>query len=235
MPTCQPGHEIAEVMRASAGRKQSVMGVVEQNVLMPQIVNRMPVSAIAAMFGESPLALAALPGKVLHGRGTSSGNGCRALDAFRVGAHCDTVDLLQRILPHAVVNAVSREDKLQLLHQGQLDAVQVYDVTETLRLQEDLGQDPELWKLNILAPDVDLGYSQVIFATNEALSCPRERSRMHRVCEGIFEGWQQAINDPMAAAEDVSVLVPRGKLGNLDGAAHWRNSLEFLTTSVVRD
>eukprot|EP01046_Picozoa_sp_COSAG06_P006489 COSAG06_NODE_305_length_17809_cov_6.221796_26_plen_282_part_00 len=220
MPTCPPGEEPTRVARAhqntmDAGDQLTVLGSAEQNVLIPDLKqNGTPVSAVAAMFSTSPLALAALPGtslKVMPAAGSSAGS---SSSPMRIGAHVDTVDLLQRLVPHAAVVAVSREDKLQLLRHGEIDAVQVYDVMETLRLHDDLGEEPVIVKFSELmggtrAPE--LGYSQVLFAHDDALSCSEQRDDIRKLCEAIFEGWALAIEDPEAAARDVAALVPRGK------------------------
>ena len=117
--------------------------------------------------------------------------------------------------PHADVVAVSREDKLQLLRRGEIDAVQVYDVMETLRLRDDLGAEPAVLKLSeLMVGAPELGYSQVLFAPDEALACSVQREDVRKLCEVIFEGWALAIQDPGAAARDVAALVPRGKLGH---------------------
>ena len=242
MPTCPPGEEPTRVARAhqnamDAGDQLTVLGSAEQNVLIPDLKqNGTPVSAVAAMFSTSPLALAALPGtslKVMPAAGSSAGS---SSSPMRIGAHVDTVDLLQRLVPHAAVVAVSREDKLQLLRHGEIDAVQVYDVMETLRLHDDLGEEPVIVKFSeLMGADgtPELGYSQVLFAHDDALSCSEQRDDIRKLCEAIFEGWALAIEDPEAAARDVAALVPRGKLGELEGAGHWRNSHEFLTKSVI--
>ena len=231
LPTCPPGEEPARVFSAysEAQEQLTVLGSIEQNVLLPHLrsASAVPVSAVAAMYATSPLALAALPGTSL------------AADGLRIGAHVDTVELLQRIVPHANVLAVSREDKLQLLRRGEIDAVQVYDCMETLRLRDDLGVEPEVRKLEQLTPQgrgawPDLGYSQVLFAPDEALRCPDQREDVRKTCAVLFAGWAEAIRDPEAAARDVAALVPRGKLGELDGAAHWSNSPEFLLRSVEK-
>lgn len=243
LPTCPPGQEPAEVHRAhqqavAAGEKLTVVGSAEQNVLVADLRSSgTPVSAVAAMFGASPLALAGLPGSSIRASATVAAAAAATPAGLRIGAHIDTVDLLQRLVPHAQVLPVSREDKLQLLRQGEIDAVQVYDVMETLRLHADLGAPPEIVKLEELFSNEEgppnLGYSQVLFAPNDALSCSAQRDDVRRLCDVIFEGWKEAIRDPEGAARDVAALVPRGTLGELEGAGHWRNSQEFLTRSVV--
>eukprot|EP01047_Picozoa_sp_COSAG01_P001227 COSAG01_NODE_26_length_36857_cov_31.426166_32_plen_804_part_00 len=252
MPTCPPGDETTRVLAAqrqatTTDQALTILGCTEQNVLVyDSHANAAPVSAVGAMFATTPLALAALPGADLHTAAEASScvsptNSLQAQHSLRVGAHIDTVELLERLLPHAHVTAVPREDKLQLLRCGDIDAVQVYDVTEPLRLHEDLGAPPELLKLEDLAGGhAELGYSQVLFVADEVLGRTDDlhhsshRDIIRATCEVIFAGWACAIRDPEAAARDVAALVPRGQLGELSGAAHWRNSHDFLTRSVIR-
>ena len=54
---------------------------------------------------------------------------------LKVGTHDDTVELVRRLLPGADVKAVPREVKLDMLLSGELDAVQIYDVMETVKLR----------------------------------------------------------------------------------------------------
>ena len=117
--------------------------------------------------------------------------------------HEDTVSLLERLMPSAEVVSVGRVEKLALLRAGEVDAVQVYDVMETMKMEHDLGGTP---------PDVlplegvggaRLGYAQVLFASDEALRDPARRELLRDFLAASFEGWQEAGRDPHAAAEAV--------------------------------
>ena len=67
---------------------------------------------------------------------------------------------------------LSREDKLAALHDGAIDAVQVYDVMETLRMEAELGEPAAVLPLEGLpaphAGPVRLGYAQVCFGESRA-------------------------------------------------------------------
>lgn len=99
-----------------------LVGSTEQYILTQALRDGTPgesgVRAVAAMFGRSPLALAALPGRELTGLTQA------AAEELRVGVHEDTVGLVSRLLPSAVVVPVGRDDKMELLRSGQIDAAQ---------------------------------------------------------------------------------------------------------------
>ncbi|CAE8694253.1 unnamed protein product [Polarella glacialis] len=170
------------------------------------------------MFGRSPLCLAGLPGAGIHRR-------AMAQEALRVGAHSDTVELIQRIMPHALVLELDRAQKLDMLKSGQVDAVQVYDVMETLKLAHDLESEAEVLHLEGNAfPEVVLGYSQVLFAPSQALGDPAERQVLRAFLKATFDGWGQAIRDPAGAAQ--AVLEVQGE------SDHWVGSKDFVEQSV---
>ena len=63
-PECPPGEEPQAVLAQQAAAPEAlVVGTIEQNVLAPYAAAHGPdkVTAVAAMFGASPLCLAALP------------------------------------------------------------------------------------------------------------------------------------------------------------------------------
>jgi len=103
-----------------------LVGSTEQYILTQALRDGTPgesgVRAVAAMFGRSPLALAALPGRELTGELTWLTQA--AAEELRVGVHEDTVGLVSRLLPSAVVVPVGRDDKMELLRSGQIDAAQ---------------------------------------------------------------------------------------------------------------
>ena len=105
--------EISIVAQDVSPQTPLTIGTTEQNILIPAQRSGAAVQAVAAMFGRSPLALAALPGRKPW---EQEGMG------MRVGVHEDTVGLLQRLLPGADVVSVPRADKLALLRDGALDA-----------------------------------------------------------------------------------------------------------------
>ena len=239
LPECPPGAEPQHVLAAQAVRPEALcVGTIEQNVLAPWVAAAAApapddgVTAVGAMFGRSPLCLAALPATAEHGGGAApifAGAGA----APRVGAHEDTVALLQRLLPRATVIDVPRADKLKMLRAGELDAVQIYDCMEAIALQRELGEGAalRLAPFDTLASGsgdgggddggsgVTLGYAQTVFAPTAAL---REgdvrRGAMRRFMTATFEGWRLAIDDPAGAAVDVLALQPRG-IDHFDASA----------------
>jgi hypothetical protein len=138
LPECYPGLEPQAVLAAQAQHPGALcVGTIEQNVLAPYAASEegkagAKVVAVGAMFGRSPLCLAALPAPGAHG--VRAPNGRRTI----VGAHEDTVELLQRLMPDADVRNVSRGEKLAQLRNGSIDAVQVYDGAETITLGREL-------------------------------------------------------------------------------------------------
>lgn len=218
---CKPGDEAKVVVDnfQRDGGKNLWVGTMEQNTLLPAVAQGCQVKAVSAMFGKSPLCLAGLPGANLATR-------LRNGEPLRVGAHVDTVELLQRIMPKAHVEAFPRGSKMELLHGGSIDAVQAYDVMETLRLQHDLSATPEVVPLEGRAfPGVSLGYAQVLFTPEQALDDAAHRQLLHDFIKTTFEGWSQAIRDPSAAAEAVMELQDE----NID---HWVHTRDFTERSI---
>lgn len=219
---CLPGEEAKAVVEGFSlcGGAALWAGCMEQNTLHVAVDSGCRVKAVAAMFGKSPLCLAGLPGSRLRDRIRNGGH-------FRVGAHDDTVQLLQRLLPHADVEKISRDDKMGLLHRGRIDAIQAYDVMETLKLQHDMGSEAlEVLSLESSAfPGVALGYAQVIFAPSSAISDPNHHETLQNFVRATFEGWRQAIREPWLAAEAVLEL-------QQDGIDHWLPDPSFTESSV---
>ena len=167
LPLAGAGESAEEIQ--SVGRDTSgalVVGSTEQNILIPAQRGGAPVQAVASMFGTSPLSLAGLPGLATGSFGDSG---------MRIGVHDDTVDLVKRLLPSADVVSVGREDKMGMLIGGKLDAVQVYDCMETLKMERDLGALPSLLPLEGLG-GARLGYAQVLFASDASLADPERRA-----------------------------------------------------------
>ena len=167
MPLAGAGETAEEIQ--SVGRDTSgalVVGSTEQNILIPAQRGGAPVKAVASMFGASPLGLAGLPGLATERFGESG---------VRIGVHVDTVDLVKRLLPSADVVSVGREEKMGMLVGGKLDAVQVYDCMETLKMERDLGAPPALLPLEGLG-GARLGYAQVLFASDASLADPERRA-----------------------------------------------------------
>ena len=164
LPTCAPGGEAASVLsRSRLSPGDLHVGVCAQRVLSRGIVDNLePVTAVGAMMGRSPIALATLPSSVSGGGG--------AFSAMRVGAHTDTVELMQRLFPSTDVVKVSRGEKFGMLLKGELDAVQICSPVEEMELNRSTaaGSTPVMLPLSGLR-NGDLGYDQVLFVSHAQL------------------------------------------------------------------
>jgi len=248
LPECPPGQEPQFVLAAQAASPAALcVGTIEQNVLAPFAAAhgggvKSKVTAVGAMFGRSPLCLAALPDPS-DPSNTAIGAAAPG-KKLTIGAHEDTVELLQRLLPGATVLNVPREAKLAQLRDGTLDAVQVYDCMETLTLQRELDASEAKGTLRVAAfedlasettsefeadkgMEVSLGYAQVVFAPSESLADPLKARAMVRFMAATFEGWRVAICDPQRACEAVLSLQP-------DGVDHFESTAEFVLEAVKR-
>ena len=87
LPICPVGLEMERVRSHVASTQQVTIGSVEMNIFVPLLYSNpeLKVKAVAAMFRRSPLALASLANGEQNKEKT-------------VGAHEDTVELIQRIL-----------------------------------------------------------------------------------------------------------------------------------------
>lgn len=221
LPTCPVGLEAARV-RAHQDANPATLatfGSVEQNIFAPTLFAdpSLKVTAVASMFRRSPLCVASLgplkPGDV-------------------IGAHEDTVELLQRIFPEQKVVASPRGTKNADLLEGVYQGIQAYTTTEVpalRRLLSGQGKDPESLSVQVLE-DVPggpkLGYSQMLFASDESLEGSDRREASTAFLEATFEGWQRAISDPEEAIE--AVAEAQRMLGLDDeGNDHWHPSSGF--------
>jgi len=224
-PICPPGEEVWNVLELQKKYPDSlVVGTAEQNIIVPQIIDeKAPVRAISAMFGRTPLAISCTKeyvGDVSHLRSRPNEV------SLRIGTHGDTVNLMQKIYPRSTVIAVPREEKLKMLLNGELDAVQIYDVMETLKLQRELGYRPDVILLDSI-PNVELGYAQVVFTPNSALMDARSSSQLREFLDATYEGWNLAIRDPQEAAKTVLTMQESGSL-----TGHWADTSEFTMDTV---
>lgn len=226
LPTCPVGLEASRV-RSYQNTNPSTLatfGSVEQNIFTPTLYNdpSLNVSAVAAMFRRSPLCIASL-GPLKEG------------DV--IGAHEDTVELLQRIFPRQKVVASPRGTKNTDLLDGTYAGIQAYTTTEVPALHmlmESRGMDPNALKFQVLEDVVDsgsspqLGYSQMLFVANEALdeNSPDRREAATAFLEGTFDGWQHAIRNPDEAIEAVHEAQKMLKLDD-ESNDHWVDSPSF--------
>ena len=125
------------------------LGTVEQNIFIPNLAAnpQLKTTAVAAMFGQSPLCLASLedPSKV---------------DDLKIGTHEDTVEVMKRIFPSYNVVASPRATKNTDLLNGEFGAIQAYTTTEVPALRRQLGKEPFVTPLEGLN-GTKLRYSQV--------------------------------------------------------------------------
>jgi len=226
LPDCPVGEEARSVRaRQDAHPEALAVGTVEQNVLVPVLAKdpSLKMTAVAAMFQESPLGLAALPGNAVLSEPQRAG--------LRVGAHEDTADLLRALLPAAEVVACHRDDKMGALRRGEIDAVQVYDLMETAMLAGEAAAAGRPAPAFVPLADLgaQLGYSQVIFAPTDALKDAAKIELLKDFLAATFDGWQLARALPAAAADDVEALMAaRGVV-----ADHWPAGDRAFTAETV--
>lgn len=194
------------------------MGSVEQNIFIPTLARdpQLKTTAVAAMFHQSPLCIASLPGKEADGSGSSQ--------MMKIGVHEDTVELMRRVFPQHEVVASARATKNTDLVSGAFDAIQAYTTTEVPALRLGLDTDPKVTPLEGLN-GTRLGYGQVLFTGDECLDGDM-REVVRAFCEATFEGWKYAIHHPEEAMEHVKEAK---KMLGLDDESndHWHPSDEF--------
>ena len=220
LPTCPVGLEAANV-RAYQNANPSTLatfGSVEQNIFTPTLHAdpSLNVTAVASMFRRSPLCVASLsplkPGDV-------------------IGAHEDTVELLQRIFPEQKVVASPRGTKNTDLLEGNYQGIQAYTTTEVPALHmlmKSKGMDPNSLTFKVLedGTGAELGYSQMLFASNESLEGADSREASTAFLDATFQGWQHAIRNP---DETIEAVAEAQKMLKLDDESndHWHDSLSF--------
>jgi len=223
LPTCPVGLEAARVRSYQNANPATLatFGSVEQNIFTPTLHAdpSLNVTAVASMFRRSPLCVASL-GPLKKG------------DV--IGAHEDTVELLQRIFPEQKVVTSPRGTKNTDLLDGTYQGIQAYTTTEVPalhRLMQGRGMDPNGLQFQMLedgtaVDSAQLGYSQMLFVANESLEGSDRREASTAFLEGTFEGWQHAIRNPDEAIEAVAEAQ---KMLNLDDESndHTFDSISF--------
>ncbi|GMI12290.1 hypothetical protein TrRE_jg8598, partial [Triparma retinervis] len=216
----------AEIVRGAYDKDPTipVVGVTEQNVLL-DVLHSTPntrVSAVSAMFRQSPLHLLSLSQ-------SSSTN------PSTVGCHSDTVSLVQRLLPHSTVIAVPRSTKLDLLLSHEIDAVQIYDTTELATLSSlHPSLAPSLISTPLSSYGAKLGYGQVVFAPAEVISSPSLGPRVSDFLDATYEGWRICMSDPERAVGAVKRACEKLKLGD-EGHNHYNEDDDFLLAEIIRN
>jgi hypothetical protein len=213
LPTCPVGKEQERVrLFQDANPGATCIGSVEQNIFIPTLYAspELKVKAVASMFRRSPLCIASLPDA---DAGTST-----------IGAHEDTVDILQRIFPSSKVVASPRATKISDLTAGTVDGIQAYTTTEVPTLRRQLGREPDVVHLEGLH-GTKLGYSQVLFGSEESLEGDR-REIVDSFLDATFKGWDTVIRDP---EEGIKMVREAQKMLGLDDESndHWHQSMEY--------
>ena len=170
-------------------------GSVEDNlVVAANARDRIPVSAVAAMFRETPL--------VVMSRPESGIRSIADLRGKRVAMHCDGLRIMEGMLD---LHGISRNelDLVEVTHDldnlptRRFDAVQGYAVAEPLELAaRGLTVATFTLRHQMLHP-----YAQVIFAPDPLLAA--NRSCYARFLEASFAGWRDCFDDPEQAAASI--------------------------------
>jgi ABC-type nitrate/sulfonate/bicarbonate transport system substrate-binding protein len=229
LPICPVGLELERV-RDNANKSVSsvTVGSVEQNIFVPTLYNNpaLNVKAVAAMFRKSPLCLASL-------------GSLEDKEAIVVGAHEDTVSLLERILVKEAsggenkvsVVASPRATKNSDLIAGKLDLIQAYTTTEVPTLERQAGLNTVFAQQLEGFNGAKLGYSQVLFAPEEDLQEGDNREVIEAFLDATFSGWSMAMDDPKSAAQ--SVVEAKIMVGLDDeNNDHWDPSMSYMVESV---
>jgi ABC-type nitrate/sulfonate/bicarbonate transport system substrate-binding protein len=226
LPICPVGLELQRVRdHANSNTSSVTVGSVEQNIFTPTLYKdpSLHVKTVAAMFRRSPLCLASL---------ASSGH---VKDKKHVvGAHEDTVSLIERILrqgpdadKYSVISSARATKNTDLLT-GKLDAIQAYLTTEVPTLELDT---------KVLALPLEgmngakLGYSQILFCPEEDVESSDRREVVQAFLDATFLGWEMAIRDNESAAKSVDEA--RAMLGlDEESNDHWHPSFSYTVQSV---
>ena len=211
LPTCPVGLEQERVRQhQDQNPSTTCLGSVEQNIFIPTLYANpaLKVKAVSAMFRRSPLCIASLSEQV-----------------GSIGAHEDTVELLQRIFPKSNVVASPRATKIADLTAGKLDGIQAYTTTEVPTLRHQLGREPHVTPLEGLN-GTKLGYGQVLFASEESLEGDERREVVSRFLDATFKGWEHVIRNP---EEGIKMVQEAQKMLGLDDESndHWHQSAEY--------
>ena len=199
LPICPVGEETKRVRAYfdAHNKHRAVVGSVEQNIFVPQLYRNpsLDLQAVASIFRRSPLCLASLVNGAQDNK-----------NEVVIGAHEDTVELLERIVAREAntkVIASPRASKNTDLASGALGAIQAYTTTEVPALQRAHGQD----KVHVQSLEgwngCKLGYSQMLFVPSEVLQSEEHRETVQYFLQATFRGWERAIRDPESAVKAI--------------------------------
>ena len=209
MPICPVGLEMERVRQhRDASTDDLVVGSVEQNIFTPLLFQNphLEVKAVAAMFRTSPLCLASVD--LINDDGDKIVKDMEGGSPMVIGAHEDTVPLLNKILEQKQqrpsVVASPRSTKIMDLLEGRVDMIQAYTTTEVPTLERRIG-DVVDGSGNALAKvsysplegmnGAKLGYSQVLFSSNEDLESSDKRDVLQKFLDATFKGWGSAVRN----------------------------------------
>jgi len=227
LPICPVGLEMKNVkdhhQAVSSNSNWNVtIGSAEQNIFIPTLYTQpdLSVKAIAAMFRKSPLCLASIQDNEAEQHDKEQNN--------IIGAHEDTVSLLNKVLPSSTIVASPRATKITDLLTGKYESIQAYTTTEVPTLQRKLQQSSS----SVVAQELEglngakLGYSQVLFAPTLDLMESDKRMIVQAFLEATFSGWELAIRDHETGARSVKEV--QGFLGLDDEQNdHWDPSFGY--------
>jgi len=250
LPICPVGLEMDRVRKHHDSNNASTVSVgsVEQNIFIPTLSTNpdLKMKAVAAMFRQSPLCLASLhPFEELFDKKASSAADDGKENMTVVGAHEDTVSLLERILSategsdsNTSVLASPRASKNTDLITGKVNAIQAYTTTEVPTLErQTTSSDQSIFTTPLEGMNgAKLGYSQVLFAPEEDLQNVDKREMVQAFLEATFDGWELAIRDHEMGAKSVEEV--KTILGlNEENNDHWDSSFSYQvqTTKLCSD
>ncbi len=197
VPWVEDGRSVVEKVVAGG----LCAGSAEDNlVVAARASGRSKVSALAAMFRQTPL--------VVMSRPESGIRSIADLRGKRVAMHCDGIRILEGLLDfHGIrrseLDLVEVTHDLDILPSRRFDAVQGYAVSEPLELAaRGLTVSTFTLRHRKLHP-----YAQVIFASDALLA--EQRQHYERFLHASFAGWRACLEDlDQAAASINSVGAP---------------------------
>jgi len=244
LPICPVGLEMERVRQHrddNANASDVLVGSVEQNIFTPLLFKspQLKVKAVAAMFRTSPLCLTSIDYNDKDGLNTIEDSNSE--DLLVIGAHEDTVSLLNRILEQngqqTSVVASPRATKITDLLEGRVDRIQAYATTEVPTLERRIGGGANATVTSTPLEGLNgakLGYSQVLFAPEEDLACEESRDKREIIQQFLditFTGWGSAVRNAEHAARCVEEA--KAMLGLDDETNdHWDPSFEYTIQSV---
>jgi len=201
--TLQPfalGRKIAEQMDADPNR--AAVGTMEGYIFLQARARGADLVAFNAVLRESPAGFMSR-----RDRGIAS---ARDFAGKRIGVHKYADPLYRWFLrragvPESAATMVFVGDDLDLLAEGQVDAMQGYAVDEGVRWQRRVGAEARFLSFRALGFD---SYSQVIYST-------AAETRRHALLIGVFieatrRGWRYALAHPDSAVDSVMARLKPG-------------------------